>query len=95
MRKRNQLLDLMKFLLSIFVITIHCQLFKDFQKDLYVGFTMGLARVAVPFFFVSSGYYYAKKVESNKPVRNYILTLLWDILFIQCIIIYFCFCSGA
>ena len=76
MRKRNQLLDFMKFLLSIFVITIHCQLFKDFQKDLYVGFTMGLARVAVPFFFVSSGYYYAKKVESNKPVRNYILKLI-------------------
>lgn len=76
MRKRNQLLDFMKFLLSIFVITIHCQLFKDFQKNLYVGFTMGLARVAVPFFFVSSGYYYAKKVESNKPVRNYILKLI-------------------
>lgn len=66
--KRNQHLDLLKFL---FVIAIHVSLFKNINTTLYHITTMGLMRIAVPFFFVVSGYYYYQKIKLKKDTKSY------------------------
>lgn len=63
---RNQIVDLGRFIAIIAVIIIHTSLFQFEEVDsytfsVYVFFNQ-LARFAVPFFFVVSGYFYGNKV---------------------------------
>lgn len=53
---RNQAIDLMKLVLSVFVVMIHSQV------DLWV-FSPFL-RIAVPLFFITSSYYFFRKINS-------------------------------
>lgn len=73
MTKRNQSIDLLKFIFSIFIIGIHAQIFKNTLPVAYYTITMGLFRIAVPFFFVVSGYYFYKRIQDDKPVQLYFL----------------------
>lgn len=86
-------LDLMKFIMAIFVVGIH--------TDPLVGCTNGsilkifdiLTRCAVPFFFITSGYLLARKFEepyycdkNQKNVIRYLLKiikmyLLWSLIY--------------
>lgn len=70
--KRNQSIDLFKFIFSICVIMIHTQLFKN-NNIAYITITMGLARLAVPFFFITSGYYFYQKLDLQKNVKSYFI----------------------
>ena len=74
--KRNQTIDIMKFIFSICIIAIHSSFLKEVNVTLYSIITMGLFRIAVPFFFITSGYFYYKKVSQNKETKSYILRLI-------------------
>lgn len=74
--KRKEMLDVSKFIMSLFIIVIHAGLFSDVNRSLYIVTSMSIARIAVPFFFISSGYYFYEKVKNNKRTRSYFLSLV-------------------
>lgn len=76
MTQRNQTIDLSKFIFSLFIIGIHAQIFKNSLPAAYYTITMGVFRIAVPFFFVVSGYYFYKRIQDKKPLKPYFMKLL-------------------
>lgn len=74
--KRNQSIDLIKFIMSICIIAIHSQIFKTINPTLYNIIPMGLLRIAVPLFFVISGYYYFQKIQQRQDTKTYLLHIL-------------------
>ena len=42
----------------------------------YYTLTMGIFRLAVPFFFVVSGYFYYKKIREERSIKNNILKII-------------------
>ena len=79
--KRNQSIDLVKYIFANMIILIHAQIFLDTNYTLYSITSQGIARLAVPFFFICSGYFFTKKVVLNKETNSYIKHLL-KILFV-------------
>lgn len=71
--KKIDILDLVKIILSVFLVAIHCQLFPMF---LYPWL-----RLAVPLFFIISSYLLfskinnSPKIEKKQIIRHYILRL--------------------
>lgn len=53
-------IDLGKFIAAVLVVLIHTHPLKWFSVDLEYYSVQGIARLAVPFFFVCSGYLYAR-----------------------------------
>ena len=74
--KRNPTIDLLKLVFSFGVIGIHAQLFKEINTPLWSILTMGLFRIGVPFFFVTSGYFYYQKIVNQQEIKPYILKLV-------------------
>lgn len=90
-------IDLLRFLFSFLVIAIHYPPFSSINIYLNYGVTQYLARIAVPFYFISTGYFIAQKakictVEYKqdvlvKYVKQYIkLYLIWTIIYLPWII---------
>ncbi len=74
--ERNVTLDYFKIFLSILVITIHIGPLSATYPLLNWLISQGIARIAVPCFFVINGYYLAQKIEDPKALKKYILHLL-------------------
>lgn len=68
--ERNILLDYVKIILSILVITIHMQPLFDYGEFRGWIITHGIARVAVPIFFITGGYYIAGKLDDVKSLKK-------------------------
>lgn len=74
-----QMIDIMKFISAMLVITIHSNPLTGI-----CGYVLGgiIARIAVPFFFISSGYIlYTKLKEDTTYIKNYVkrLTVLYTV----------------
>ncbi len=65
-RKQYQLLNGMKFIAAFFVVTIHCHFPGTFGEVV-----IGIARFAVPFFFMSGGFFCYYEDESILPKKIY------------------------
>lgn len=74
--KKNYLLYIFEFIASIFVIFIHCK-FYGFFGDIVET----IARFAVPFFFIITGYYGLNKM--TEKIKKYTL------IFIKLMLLYF------
>lgn len=62
-------IDLLKFIFSFFIIMIHTNAFSDVNATAdYVSGNI-ITRIAVPFFFISSGFFFAKSFEYNKQKK--------------------------
>lgn len=61
--KRNYFIDIMKFILSLFVIMIHVNPFTGTMNFIVWGV---ISRLAVPFFFLLSGYFLSKKIDNRR-----------------------------
>lgn len=46
---RNRTIDYLRFIFSLMIIAVHTDLFVDVSSPLYYVFSLGLARVGVPF----------------------------------------------
>lgn len=62
-------IDLLKFIFSFFIVMIHTSLFADVNETAHYIFENIITRIAVPFFFVSSGFFFAKSFEYNKQKK--------------------------
>ncbi|MDR1018169.1 MAG: acyltransferase family protein [Lachnospiraceae bacterium] len=87
MKKNYDIIDFMKMVAAIFVVGIHTNPFYSYSLNLNTLFRI-LARLAVPLFFISSGFLIAKKVdlidsfyEKRKYIIHYIKRII--ILFIS------------
>lgn len=74
-KRRNQTIDLLKFIFSICIIMIHTQLFKS-NDIAYKTITMGIARLAVPFFFITSGYYFYQRIHTYQNIKSYFIKII-------------------
>ncbi|WP_409932557.1 acyltransferase family protein [Xanthocytophaga flavus] len=87
-------IDLMKFLAAFLVISIHTRPFYDIHPVLGFLFENIITRVAVPFFFISSGFLFFTKVLETSSVseqrkllvgflkRILVLYLLWTLIYL-------------
>lgn len=94
--ERNNSIDIFRFICALLVIAIHTNLATEI--NLYLGYFCSqiLPRVAVPFFFCVSGYFYIKKLnratgkrELIKIFRSTFLSYLkiyvfWSIVYMVC-----------
>lgn len=67
--KQNNSIDLAKFIFAILVVAIHVSPFGSGQSEIigFLNFFLRdyVARLAVPFFFIASGYFLFKKTDIN------------------------------
>ena len=83
-KKEYCCVDLFKFIFSIFIVFIHTDPLEDY-KHIKTLFTIryyiknGLCRIAVPFFFICTGFLLFKKIRwesnDNEPIKKYLLKL--------------------
>ena len=58
---RNNSIDLFRYLCAILVVIIHSPFWRDWGNfGIFIGDVF--TRIAVPFFFATSGYFYIKKL---------------------------------
>lgn len=60
MKNNLDAIDIAKFVMALLVVTIHIRLFSE---NIFISklFTNGIGRIAVPFFFLCSGYFFMRK----------------------------------
>ena len=76
-KSRNAAIDVFRYICAILVIAIHTNPGNDFGGTL--GFILNdmIPRIAVPFFFITAGYYYIRKLENGEaPFFPYIKRIL-------------------
>jgi len=71
-KKEYFAVDCLKFIASYLVLGIHFMIFADVNKQLNYWTTQILCRLAVPFFFVASGYFMANKLQDRKRTIGYL-----------------------
>ncbi|NDV95133.1 hypothetical protein D0T84_09395 [Dysgonomonas sp. 521] len=83
MHERNIALDYFKFFLAVLVITIHL-----YPEPVSIEWLIGdgIARIAVPCFFIINGYYLALIIENKEKFFGYLKKLI--ILYIVWMLIY-------
>lgn len=66
-KQRNNSIDLFRYLCAVLVVIIHSSFWRQWGT---FGYFLGeiLTRIAVPFFFAVSGYFFIQKLEIGKPV---------------------------
>lgn len=83
-----QSIDLMKYLAALMVIGVHTNVFMPFSTTLNFAFANVLARIAVPFFLITSAYFLKRGMSQKKNyLQTYLLALLkgyllWSLLYL-------------
>ena len=65
-KTRNCSIDLFRLYCAVLVVAIHTSPFMDQNNKLGFISTQVIPRIAVPFFFIVSGYYYIQNLEQGK-----------------------------
>lgn len=69
-------IDFVRIICALLVFSIHISAFENGDSEAAFWFEQILCRLAVPFFFVTSGYFIAPKINSGNRVRQYVLRIL-------------------
>ncbi len=75
-------LDLMKFIAAILVVSIHTKPLLSFNEDISFGFISSIARIAVPFFFMTSGYLFYSKIRKQQGNNQYVAKYLYRLILV-------------
>lgn len=75
-KKEYFAIDVLKFIAAYMIMAIHFMPFEDINKELNFWFTQVFCRMAVPFFFVVSGYFAANKLQDGKKTIQYLKRIL-------------------
>jgi len=87
-------IDRVKYLVSFLVLVIHFRPFSDYNSILDFTSIHIVARIAVPFFFISAGYFIGinglKKSAVLKSIKkNFKLYVVWTIIYLPIFILIF------
>jgi len=66
--ERNRSIDIFRYVCAIMVIAIHTRPFYDIDTHWGYVFSQILPRIAVPFFFLVSGYFYTRSLKAGKRI---------------------------
>jgi peptidoglycan/LPS O-acetylase OafA/YrhL len=85
-------IDIGKYISALLVLAIHVYPFVEISPVFNTFFIATICRLAVPFFFVTSGFFFAKKLfarpfDENAMLKNYLirigrLYLVWTIIYL-------------
>lgn len=87
-KRRAVGIDIMRLICAILVISIHTRSCVDISANIDFWVNDFIARIAVPFFFITSGYYfYDKYTNDNKYLVKYLkniisIYIIWSIFYI-------------
>lgn len=70
------MIDVLRLVFAITVVSIHTMAFQSINQDLWIATSMGIARLAVPFFFIVSGYFLYNRINSEKEPKSTLKHLL-------------------
>lgn len=80
-------INLMRVLCSYMIVALHSHVFIEYNSNLNFIFGYVIPRIAVPFFFAISGYFFTASLAKNKPVtmkylkRMLFSYTLWSIIY--------------
>jgi len=86
-KERDHALDMTKLIMAILVICIHTDPLESYTDTGNFILTRVIARVAVPFFFITAGYYFFVKSRSKTQFMQYmkklgVTFLLWSVIYL-------------
>jgi peptidoglycan/LPS O-acetylase OafA/YrhL len=58
-------IDLIKFIMALFVVTIHCNITNSIDNELFNRICTSIIYSAVPFFYVTSAYLLFRHIKSK------------------------------
>lgn len=70
------MIDVLRLVFAILIVSIHTMAFKSINEDLWIATSMGIARLAVPFFFIVSGYFLYNRINLEKEPKTTLKHLL-------------------
>ena len=73
--KRYDMVNVMRIVCALLVMCIHFVAFSCLGDNIYYITSNFICRIAVPFFFISSGYFFYSKYEKKGYVKKYLLKL--------------------
>lgn len=68
------MLSVFKLVAAILVVMIHSMVFSSLNENLWIRTSLGICRVAVPFFFIISGYFFynlKSKEDRKNKIKKY------------------------
>lgn len=96
-RHNYDVIDVVKFVFAILIFTLHLPKYDD-GGDVMQIIAQFLGRLGVPFFFMASGFFLAKKLENDYSsvivvLRSYLfrigkLFLIWLLIYLPIVILY-------
>ena len=100
MKKENlKALDIIKLIMSIFVVSIHTEPLLGVEKNVIYDIWWVLAEIAVPVFFISTGYFITREYRTTKKSYSFILKkycikylkiyLVWSIIYLPLAVVYY------
>ena len=82
---RNILLDILKIIVALFVIALHCRFLSDQNEIVYQIFGNGVFKTAIPLFFCVNGFFLLNVFKSDRiklwAKRVGILYLVWMLIY--------------
>ena len=76
-KRRINSIDIFRYICAVMIIAIHTTPFSDINEQMGYVFSQIVPRIAVPFFFAVSGYFYMSKLENgNNCFFKYLRRLL-------------------
>ena len=75
-KKEYIAVDFAKFVAALFVVAIHIPPFKDVAPGFSYEFQQVFCRMAVPFFFLCTGFFVGEKVQSWGKIKSYLLHII-------------------
>ena len=70
------MVDILRLVFAIGVAAIHTMAFQSVNENLRIATSMGVCRIAVPFFFIVSGYFLYNRINSEKEPKATLKRLL-------------------
>ncbi|WZU02210.1 acyltransferase family protein [Erysipelothrix sp. D19-032] len=67
-KPRFENLDFLRYFGAVLIVILHLRPFKDISYPLDLLFNNMISRLFVPFFFITSGYFVAKKQKQNPRI---------------------------
>ncbi|WP_418667409.1 acyltransferase family protein [Allofournierella sp.] len=84
MRKNYALLDVIRLVMAVLVLYIHVPAFADSFEEVNYLLKYGIARLAVPFFFICNGYFsFSENIANIKLQARKMLQLycIWTLIY--------------
>ena len=69
--KNENAIDLMKFIMSLLIVAIHVPILTGNLNFYDSLISNGIARVGVPFYFITGSYFLFRKIESDNARHTY------------------------